>query len=122
MKEKVEILRATIAILFASVNNQKRESGINTQYKYTKELIETDEFTGLEFTVTVSELGHGERTLQAWRVPKIKSMSMYNMEYTLYMSVLSSMTDMALFGWDQIGQSLAVDKEMQKTAKEVISQ
>ena len=120
MKKKVEILRATIGVLFASVNNEKRKHGINTQYKYKKEKIEDENFNGLELSIIVSELGHADRALQTWRMAKIESMDIYNMEYNLYMSMLSSITDMALFGWDQIGQALNSDETLQKTAKEEI--
>ena len=61
MKNKVELLRATIAIIIAGLNTKNSKSGINEIVKYKSEPVELDNFKGWIFSISIFELGHGER-------------------------------------------------------------
>jgi len=122
MKNKVEILKAAVAIIFAGINSRNQEQGINATYKYKSEPVEEKEFKGWTFSIYVAELGHRERTLQTLRFKRPDNIDKYNMEYNVLMSVLSSGMETALITWNELGKTLNTDPQLQEKAKEVIKE
>ena len=120
MKEKVQILKAAIAIVFAGINSKNQDKGINAQYKYKSEPVEEEEFRGWQFTISVKELGYGERDIQVLSFKRPDNIDRYNMEYNVLMAVLSTCVETSLFTWEHVGKQLNLDKEMQKTALKAI--
>ena len=116
MKEKVEIIKAAIAIIFAGINSRNQEKGINQQYRYKSSPVEEENFKGWEFTITVKELGYPDREIQVLRFKRPDNIDKYNMEYNVLMAVISSCTETALLTWEHVGKHLNKDKEMQKIA------
>jgi len=120
MKEKVQILRAAVAIIFAGINSRNQDRGINLTYKYKNEPVEEEEFRGWQFIISVKELGYGERDIQVLSFKRPDNIDRYNMEYNVLMAVLSSCVETSLFTWEHVGKQLNLDKEMQQTALKAI--
>jgi hypothetical protein len=118
MKKKLEILKAAIAIIFVNINKANAEKGLNITYKYKSEPYEDKETKGWVFTISITELGHGEREIQQLRFTRPDNLDGYSMEYNVLMSVMSSAFDTSLFTWDQTGKLLNSDESMREAAKE----
>jgi hypothetical protein len=124
MKEKSKILKAAMATIFASLNSKNQEKGINLQFKYDSKPVEEvlDEEgnvinpSGWKFDIIIGELGHKDRTVQSFLFQRPNNIDRYNMEYNVYMSVISALTESSLLMWDHLGKQLNVDKELQKAA------
>ena len=122
MKNKVQTLKAAVAIIFAGINSKNKEEGINATYKYKSEPVDEKDFKGWVFSVSIAQLGHKERMLQTLRFKRPDNIDKYNMEYNVLMSVLSSGMETALLTWNEIGKTLNVDPQLQKKAREVIKE
>ena len=122
MKNKVQTLKAAVAIIFAGINSKNQEQGINATYKYSSTPVEEKEFKGWVFSIYVTELGHRERMLQTLRFKRPENIDKYNMEYNVLMSVLSSGMETALITWNELGKTLNTDPQLQEKAKKVIKE
>ena len=120
MKNKVEILKASLAIIFGGINERRRAQGINEFYKYSSEPVEEKKFKGWVYTISIKELGHDERELQTLRFIRPDNIDKYNMEYNVLMAVMSSGIETALTTWNEVGKALNVDPAMQETARNVL--
>ena len=120
MKEKVKVLKAAIAIIFADLDKKHQIHG--KQYKYTSAPIEEEDKKGWEFSIIVKEAAYPDRTIQQWKFLRPDNIDKYNMEYNVLMTVLSALTDTALVTWDEVGKHLNTDFQMQQTALESLKQ
>jgi len=120
MKNKVELLRATIAIIIAGLNTKNSKSGINEIVKYKSEPVELDNFKGWIFSISIFELGHSERTIQELRFNRPDNIDVYNMEYNVLLSVLSSSMETSILTWNELGKALNTDPQLQEVAREVL--
>lgn len=120
MKDKVAILKAAVAIIFAGINSRKSEQGINEIYKYSSTLIEHNGFKGWAFTISIKELGHKERELQVLKFKRPDNIDKFNMEYNVLMTVLSSGLETALMTWNEAGKLLNTDIKLQEIARNVL--
>ena len=116
MKEKVQIIKAAIAIIFAGINSKNQERGINKQFKYTSLPVEEEDFKGWEFTISLKELGYPDTDIQVLRFKRPNNIDRYNMEYNVLMAVISTFAETSLLTWEHVGKELNVNKEMQKVA------
>lgn len=120
MKNKVETIKAAIAIIFAGINSRNQEQGINETYKYKSEPVEEEKFKGWTFTITVVELGHAERMIQVLRFKRPDGIDKFNMEYNVLMAVLSSGMETSLLTWNELGKELNIDPQFQEDARNVL--
>lgn len=120
MKNKVELLRATMAIIIAGLNTKNSKSGINEIVKYKSESVELDNFKGWIFSISIFELGHGERVIQELRFNRPDNIDVYNMEYNVLVSVLSSSMETSILTWNELGKALNTDPQLQEVAREVL--
>ena len=72
-------------------------------------------FKAWHVDIIVAELGHGERTVQQFRLPRPNNIDAKTMEYHAIIEVLATLTQGALITWYEVAKMLATDKEMQKT-------
>jgi hypothetical protein len=94
MKEKVKILKAAMAIIFADLAQRLQEKGVS--YKYDSKPKEDDRGQKYwSYSVTIKELGYPDRILQEWKL-----------------------TETALFTWNEVGKQLNTDIKLQHAAKE----
>ena len=120
MKNKVEILRASLAIIIAGINANNAKKGINEVIKYKRDVIETDKFRGWIFSFIVKELGYPERVIQEMRFIKPPNIDKYNMEYNVLLAVLSSAMKTSILTWNEIGKTLNTDPTLQEVARNVL--
>jgi len=120
MKNKVEILRASLAIIIAGINANNAKKGINEVIKYKRDVIETDKFRGWIFSFIVKELGYPERVIQEMRFIKPPNIDKYNMEYNVLLAVLSSAMETSILTWNEIGKTLNTDPTLQEVARNVL--
>jgi hypothetical protein len=117
MKEKVKVLKAAMAIIFADLAQRLQEKGVS--YKYDSKPKEDDRGQKYwSYSVTIKELGYPDRILQEWKFMYPDNIDRYNMEYNVLMSVMSSLTETALFTWNEVGKQLNTDIKLQHAAKE----
>jgi hypothetical protein len=123
MKKQVETLREVIDAIFQSINNNhiKKGTGLFFIHKVDSEKMEGTKDTKWSFTIFVSEPGYPSRALQSLSFVKPSGIDRYQMEHHVLMSSLCIFTDSTLLQWNELGKLLNTDKELQKSAKEVIS-
>jgi len=120
MKNKVEILRASLAIIVAGINANNAKKGINEIVKYKRDVIETDKFRGWTFSFLIKELGYPERVIQELRFIKPANIDKYNMEYNVLLAVFSSGFETSVMTWNELGRALNTDPKLQEAAREVL--
>lgn len=117
MKEKVKILKAAMAIIFADLVKRTEVAGLSFRYESgAKEDEEGQKYW--RYAIVVKELGYPDRTIQELKFIYPDNMDRYNMEYNVLMSVMSSMTETALLTWNELGKQLNTDVKLQHAAKE----
>ena len=120
MKNKVEILRASFAIIIAGINSKYASVGINKTIKYKKEFVKTEKFKGYIFAIVLSEMGYPDRTIQELRFVNPDNIDKYNMEYNMLLAILSSGLETSIMTWDELGKALHMDPKLQEAAREVL--
>lgn len=116
MKEKVKILKAAFAIIFADLVKKTETTGLS--FKYESGPIEEDGQKLWRYAVIVKELGYPDRVIQEWKFIQPDNIDRYNMEYNVLMTAMSSFTETALLTWNELGKQLNTDIKMQQAAKE----
>jgi hypothetical protein len=114
--EKLAIAKELLATAFVVASEKSQAEGLSFKYKSYPEEIKEDKYIlkAWHVDIIVSELGHGEKTVQQFRLPRPNNIDAKNMEYHAIVEVLATLTQGALITWYEVGKMLATDKEMQK--------
>lgn len=115
--EKLKVAKELLATAFVVASEKSTASGLTFKYKsYPEEVKEENHiFKAWHVDIIVAELGHGERTVQQFRLPRPNNIDAKTMEYHAIIEVLATLTQGALITWYEVAKMLATDKEMQKT-------
>jgi len=114
--ERLAIAKELLATAFVVASEKSAAEGLNFKYKSYPEEIKEGKYIlkAWHVDIIVAELGHGEKTIQQFRLPRPNNIDAKNMEYHAIIEVLATLTQGALVTWYEIGKILAQDKEMQK--------
>ena len=114
--EKLAIAKELLATAFVVASEKSTAEGLTFKYKSYPEEVQEDKFIlkAWHVDIIVGELGHGEKTIQQFRLPRPNNIDAKNMEYHAIIEVLATLTQGALVTWYEVGKILANDKEMQK--------
>jgi hypothetical protein len=114
--EKLKIAKELLATSFVVASEKSQAEGLNFKYKSYPEEIKEDKYIlkAWHVDIIVSELGHGEKIVQQFRLPRPNNIDAKTMEYHAIIEVLATLTQGALITWYEVGKMLATDKQMQK--------
>lgn len=114
--ERLAIAKELLATAFVVASEKSTAEGFTFKYKSYPEEIQEDKYIlkAWHVDIIVAELGHGEKVIQQFRLPRPNNIDAKNMEYHAIIEVLATLTQGALVTWYEVGKILAQDKEMQK--------
>ena len=114
--EKLAVAKELLATAFVVASEKSTAEGFTFKYKSYPEEIQEDKYIlkAWHVDIIVAELGHGEKVIQQFRLPRPNNIDAKNMEYNAIIEVLATLTQGALVTWYEVGKILAQDKEMQK--------
>tara|TARA_R110000751_G_C13752514_1_gene478474 strand:+ start:1237 stop:1638 length:402 start_codon:yes stop_codon:yes gene_type:complete len=114
--ERLVIAKELLATAFIVASEKSTAEGLTFKYKSYPEEVKDDKYIlkAWHVDIIVGEAGHGEKTIQQFRLPRPNNIDAKNMEYHAIVEVLATLTQGALVTWYEIGKILATDKEMQK--------
>ena len=114
--EKLAVAKELLATAFVVASEKSTAEGFTFKYKSYPEEIQEDKYIlkAWHVDIIVAELGHGEKVIQQFRLPRPNNIDANNMEYHAIIEVLATLTQGALVTWYEVGKILAQDKEMQK--------
>lgn len=114
--EKLAVAKELLATAFVVASEKSTAEGLTFKYKSYPEEIQEDKYIlkAWHVDIIVAELGHGEKVIQQFRLPRPNNIDAKNMEYHAIIEVLATLTQGALVTWYEVGKILAQDKEMQK--------
>jgi hypothetical protein len=114
--EKLAVAKELLATAFVVASEKSTAEGFTFKYKSYPEEIQEDKYIlkAWHVDIIVAELGHGEKVIQQFRLPRPNNIDAKNMEYHAIIEVLATLTQGALVTWYEVGKILAQDKEMQK--------
>ena len=114
--EKLAIAKELLATAFVVASEKSTAEGLTYKYKSYPEEIKEDKYIlkAWHVDIIVGELGHGEKVIQQFRLPRPNNIDAKTMEYHAIIEVLATLTQGALVTWYEVGKILANDKEMQK--------
>ena len=114
--ERLLIAKELLATAFIVASEKSTAEGLTFKYKSYPEEVKEGKYIlkAWHVDIIVGEAGHGEKTIQQFRLPRPNNIDAKNMEYHAIVEVLATLTQGALVTWYEIGKILATDKEMQK--------
>ena len=114
--EKLAVAKELLATAFVVASEKSTAEGFTFKYKSYPAEIQEDKYIlkAWHVDIIVAELGHGEKVIQQFRLPRPNNIDAKNMEYHAIIEVLATLTQGALVTWYEVGKILAQDKEMQK--------
>ena len=114
--EKLAVAKELLATAFVVASEKSTAEGFTFKYKSYPEEIQENKYIlkSWHVDIIVAELGHGEKVIQQFRLPRPNNIDAKNMEYHAIIEVLATLTQGALVTWYEVGKILAQDKEMQK--------
>lgn len=118
MKERVDFLYSIMDQMIGAINANQSKVGSGLSFTYSlKPEVKKDKSIVYNFSISVREVGHGERVLQTIPYSKPESSDKYNMEFQVMLSVLTIFTESTFIHWNELGKMLNIDSELQNAAK-----
>jgi hypothetical protein len=119
-REETENLYGILDSVFQAVNAKNKMQGTGLSFSYTikPRLIkdEEEDKTIYDLTMTIREMGHGERDLQTLSFEKPKDVDRYTMEGQMIMQFFVAVAETSFIHWNELGKMLNSDTDMQKLA------
>lgn len=114
--ERLAIAKELLATAFVVASEKSTTEGLTFKYKSYPEEVKENKFIlkAWHVDIIIAEAGHGEKTIQQFRLPRPNNIDAKNMEYHAIVEVFATLTQGAITTWYEIGKILANDKEMQK--------
>ena len=112
--ERLAIAKELLATAFVVASEKSTTEGLTFKYKSYPEEVKENKFILKAWHVDIIIAGHGEKTIQQFRLPRPNNIDAKNMEYHAIVEVFATLTQGAITTWYEIGKILANDKEMQK--------
>tara|TARA_R110000782_G_scaffold258729_1_gene348815 strand:+ start:1012 stop:1413 length:402 start_codon:yes stop_codon:yes gene_type:complete len=114
--EKLAVAKELLATAFVVASEKSMAEGLTFKYSSYPEEVKEGKYIlkAWHVDIIVAEAGHGEKTIQQFRLPRPNNIDAKNMEYHAIIEVFATLTQGAIVTWYEIGKILATDKEMQK--------
>ena len=117
MKERVDFLYSMLDQIMGAVNSKQSKLGTGLSFTYSLKPELKDKKTIYNFSISLREVGHGERTLQTIPYTKPDGLDKFNMEFQVLLSVFTIFTESTFIHWNELGKMLNIDDELQNAAK-----
>ena len=122
-KEDQEGLFDLLDNVFNEINNNNRTKGTGLTFNYKFNINPENKTLGkpVEYVLEIGlrEMGHGDRTLQAFTYHKPESYNLNTMKYQVLLSVITTMFESTLLQWNELGKLLNTDASLREAAIKV---